>query len=152
MNSATTSSNHLKPAYQNSPKSSGKNINRSQASSIFNPVNNKDANNTIDINLDQQQQTHISRRNLQNPSKLSSIETSNPLGNAVQLMEQPKRTQEFSIDNYYNINTLATLAAASPSIQNSPSMSPSRNLPQKLYPIAIEQVKVVFKLLQKLNC
>ena len=128
------SSQSAAPQVTSSPKLSGK-IRSMYANA------SKNVNHIADLQSNQQQQhqqqqqqqhnhhqQHISRRNMSIPSKTPLLDTT------VQL--QPKQdTQEFSMDNYYNFNTLAAVAAASPSI------SPSRNMTvqqQKLYPLNIE--------------
>ncbi len=124
----------------NSPKLSGKSINRSQNTSLFNPVSQK-TSNPLEIQINQQHQQpdlpqqHISRHDLQNPSKLTSINAGSQLENTNQQLMEPKQNQTFPAENYDNFNTLATVAAASPSI------SPSRNQQQKIYSISIDQVR-----------
>lgn len=139
--SLLTTHNQLKSsqdASTNSPKLGGKNINRSQTTSIFNPVNPTKSPHQLDI---QQQpphtQHHSSRRTLPNSSKHTSIHVVNPIGDATQQLIEPKHSQSFPIENYDNFNTLATVAAASPSI------SPSRNQQQKIYSINIDQVRIL---------
>jgi MAX-like protein X len=153
-----TTPNQLKltqyPSVTHSPKIIGKQINRS-ISSPFNPP----TLNKIEITNHQQQQhqhqhqqslnqpEHISRRNLQNSSKLKSIinnnnstlesspsSSSSSSSSPSQSKQQQQQQQAagFSVDSYYNFNTLATVAAASPSI--SPARSSQLNQLEELMP------------------
>jgi hypothetical protein len=137
--SLLTTPNQLKSSQDtsDSPKLGGKSINRSQTTSLFNPVNPTKSPHQLDM---QQQplhtQHHSSRRTLPNSSKHSSIHVVNTIGDATQQFLEPKHSQSFPIENYDNFNTLATVAAASPSI------SPSRNQQQKIYSINIDQVRI----------
>ena len=102
---------------------------------------NSKSPNHLEIQVEQQQpqtQQHVSRQTLPNSSKLTSINAANPMGDTIQQLMEPKPNQIYPMDNYDNFNTLATVAAASPSI------SPSRHQQQKIYSNSVDQVRTFF--------